>query len=137
MQLDTTSLHRLTVLNLTTTNLHSTHGNWWDLPPVLDVTVKSGVAAFAPTWDLVMGYKEGRLTSCQYREQYYALMRKSYAKDPDTWLALLNSERVALGCYCNPGDFCHRLLLVDILTKLGESLGITINYLGEYPHDEQ
>jgi len=33
---------------------------------IVDITVKSGVKAFAPTWDMVMGYKRGTLSIEEY-----------------------------------------------------------------------
>jgi hypothetical protein len=39
----------------------------------VDVTVKSAegfARSFAPSWSMVMGYKNGTLTEAQYTEQY-------------------------------------------------------------------
>ena len=41
----------------------------------LDITVKSGDRTFAPTWDMVMDYKSGKITQEEYTEMYYDLMR--------------------------------------------------------------
>ena len=46
----------------------------------LDITVKSGDKAFAPTWKMVMGSKQGKITDEEYTHQYTELMRKSYTQ---------------------------------------------------------
>jgi uncharacterized protein YeaO (DUF488 family) len=91
----------------------------------LDITVKTGWNVFAPTWDMVMNYKDGKISQEEYTKQYYDKMRISYANRRDDWNWLLRQEEVVLVCFCKAGDFCHRLLLADILVKLGAE------YLGE------
>jgi uncharacterized protein YeaO (DUF488 family) len=91
----------------------------------LDITVKSGDKLFAPTWNLVMGYKNGTITEEHYTEGYLALMRLSYKRNREQWQALLARDSVTLCCYCKRGDFCHRVILAKILEKLGAQ------YMGE------
>ena len=91
----------------------------------LDVTVKTGFNLLAPTWDMVMGYKSGEITKDKYTELYYNKMRLSYTNNRSFWDQLLKRNEVVLVCFCKVGDFCHRLLLADILVKLGAE------YLGE------
>ena len=85
----------------------------------LDITVKSGDKVFAPTWKMVMDYKNGKIDEEEYTLQYYELMRESYRKNRYRWNELLNQESVTLCCFCTQGTFCHRYLLADILVKLG------------------
>ncbi|MCL6559472.1 MAG: hypothetical protein K6U74_11870 [Firmicutes bacterium] len=85
----------------------------------LDITVKSGDKTFAPTWDMVMAYKSGKITQEEYTEMYYALMRRSYQNNRRRWEEVLAMDKVVLVCFCRAGDFCHRLLLAGILEKLG------------------
>ena len=85
----------------------------------LDITVKSGDKAFAPTWKMVMGYKEGTLSLEDYTEEYYRLMRESYRRNRQRWDEIIGMDEVILACYCRAGDFCHRYLLKDMLVKLG------------------
>ncbi|MCL6477087.1 MAG: hypothetical protein K6T65_01600 [Peptococcaceae bacterium] len=85
----------------------------------LDITVKSGDKTFAPTWDIVMAYKAGKITQEEYTAMYYALMRQSYRKNRQRWEEVLSMDRVVLVCFCRAGDFCHRLLLAQVLQKLG------------------
>jgi len=90
-----------------------------------DITVKTGVKTFAPTWEIVMGYKSNSITKEQYTEKYIIKMRQSYKNNRDLWEWLLKQKEVVLVCFCKSGDFCHRVLLANILVKLGAK------YLGE------
>ncbi len=94
-------------------------------PNRFDVTVKTGDRTFSPTWDMVNQYRAGILNKEEYTKQYYNLMRQSYRANKDKWLELLAQESVVLVCFCKPGMFCHRVLLAEILGKLGAK------YLGE------
>lgn len=85
----------------------------------LDITVKSGDKTFAPTWDIVMAYKDGRLTQEEYTEMYHAWMRGSYRNNRQRWKEVLAMDKVVLVCFCAKDSFCHRLLLARILQKLG------------------
>ena len=38
-------------------------------PDRLDITVKTGIKAFAPTWEMVMKSKQGKLSEEEYTEQ--------------------------------------------------------------------
>lgn len=91
----------------------------------LDITVKTGPNWLAPTWDMVMGYKSGEITQDKYTELYYNKMRLSYTHLREYWNWLLKRNEIVLVCFCKAGDFCHRILLADILVKLGAE------YLGE------
>jgi uncharacterized protein YeaO (DUF488 family) len=97
----------------------------------LDISVKSGDKVFAPTWDMVMGYKNGKLTVKQYTDMYYDLMRKSWRENRERWMQILNADTVVLCCYCAAGEFCHRHLLADMFVKSGKTLGIPVTYGGE------
>ncbi len=85
----------------------------------LDITVKTGNKAFAPTWDMVHGFKGGLLNESDYIKEYYNLMRDSYRKNRHEWDSVLAMDEVVLVCFCGRNSFCHRYLLADILTKLG------------------
>lgn len=95
----------------------------------LDITVKTGLQMFAPTWEMVQDYKEKRIDKDQYTELYYAKMRNSFKTHRETWEWLLDQKEVVLVCFCKNGDFCHRYLLSDILAKLGAT------YMGEKTFD--
>jgi len=102
-------------------------------PDALDVT-RAGVARarkagdpcppgefLAPSWDLLMGFKEGRLTTEeQYTELYLAEMRSSYVEQRGRWAWLLGLPRIVLCCYEPWPEFCHRhILRTRILPALG------------------
>lgn len=105
---------------------------------ILDTTVKSGTgigAIFAPTWDMVMDSKKGRITWEQYTERYTDLMRRRYVMGKDAFMQVLELDDVVLTCYCadtSQGEqHCHRYLLVTILAKIAYARGIEFHYMGE------
>ena len=88
----------------------------------VDVTVKSAqgwARAFAPSWSMVMGHKDGKLSDEQYTTLYLAILRKAPLA---AWYWLerqaVNGELTVL-CYCRDFDasgqrvFCHTHLLID------------------------
>jgi len=91
----------------------------------IDITVKSGDKAFAPTWKMVMGSKQDRITDEEYTNQYTELMRQSYKVNRERWNEVLNLDEVILACYCKADSFCHRYLLKDMLVKC------SAEYIGE------
>ncbi len=97
----------------------------------IDTTVKSSDLLFAPSWDIVMGVKNQTITTQQYTDVYYQMMRKSYVERRSEWEAILNLDQVTLVCFCayfknGQRVFCHRHLLADMLVKCGA------NYAGEH-----
>lgn len=99
--------------------------------PLIDITVKSGNHAFAPTWDNLKAYKEGRLTEDEYRKRYIEKMRESYRSQREEWDKLLDMPVLALACYCKAGKFCHRHILKEALMKLHARNGEEVSYEGE------
>jgi hypothetical protein len=101
---------------------------------VLDTTVKSGAGLgkiLAPTWDIVMGVKDGHITPEQYTGRYLELLRQRFRRNKQEFLEILQHDQVTLLCYCRPGDFCHRHLAVDVLEKISARHGITCECGGE------
>lgn len=96
--------------------------------PWLDTTVKSGAVQTAPTWAMVRGIKQGTLSEAAYTRLYYARLDYWWDRDPLFFEELLTYPSLALGCYCRPGTFCHRHLLVSYLTQTGQA-----HYGGERP----
>lgn len=99
--------------------------------PYLDITIKSGQVAFAPTWEMVAGSKSGQMTEAQYEQEYRRLMASSQEHYHEQWEKLLHTEEIAICCYCRKGTFCHRYLLKDILETECKKRGIPFEYLGE------
>jgi uncharacterized protein YeaO (DUF488 family) len=85
----------------------------------LDVTVKSGDKTFVPTWKMVMGHKQRRITNEEYLDEYYEMMRDSYQNNRQRWDEILSMEEIILACYCRTDSFCHRYLLKDMLVECG------------------
>ena len=88
----------------------------------LDITVRSGNKAFAPTWDIVMAHKAGRITDKQYILQYYQMMRHSYRASRKDWDTVLAMDEVILACYCHASKFCHRHVLAQMFVRCGATL---------------
>lgn len=112
-------------------NVHTYQiAQWRRLPKdglvAIDTTVKSGAIQLAPTWEMVLGIKKGVLSQNDYSKQYRALLDYWWFQDPAFFDELLALPDVAFGCYCKPGVFCHRHLLVNFLAEV-----TVINYLGE------
>lgn len=95
-------------------------------PDRFDITIKSSKnIAFAPTWSMVMDLKTGKISEVEYEQMYLTLMRQSYKNYRHAWEDLLRRKTATLVCFCQPGAFCHRVLLAKILSILGA------RYLGE------
>lgn len=99
---------------------------------MVDTTVKSGDPLFAPTWDMVLGHKNGTVSDEEYTKRYRQRMIESWKQHRPDWEAFLRREDpIAIACYCKPGVFCHRLLLKDIFEELCGKLSIPFRYYGE------
>lgn len=98
---------------------------------LIDTTVKSGIQALAPKWEMVLSHKAGRMSDEEYSKEYREMMLRSYMINQTVWRELLNKERIALACYCSPDRFCHRHLLVKYLEGICNSHNIPFRYLGE------
>lgn len=102
--------------------------------PVLDTTIKSGDQVFAPSWGIVMKYKDD-LNEATYTKVYNEMMVASRLKHLDHWLKVLKMDSVAIACYCYRGKFCHRVLLVSMFEELAKEHEIPFEYKGEiYKH---
>lgn len=95
-----------------------------------DVTVKSGDKVFAPTWEILMEYKNGGSENL-YTSKFIPLMRQSYQQNKLAWLELCKMDEVCLACYCKAGDFCHRHIIVDMLERVCKANGIEFERKGE------
>ena len=103
-------------------------------PDRLDVTVKSAGElgrAFAPAWDIVRGYQEGRISEEEYARRYRRMMLGSFKTNRAAWERVAAMDRVVLCCYCRPGAFCHRRLLAEYLVRAAQALGKEAAYRGE------
>lgn len=113
-------------MDLYTYQLEKTNCVWAMGIPYIDSTVKSGHPLLAPTWDIVMGVKSGKLSPDQYNEVYWAIMRERYHHCPEFFDWIISHKSFAFGCYCQPGKFCHRHELVKFFSEITE-----VKYCGE------
>ncbi len=91
---------------------------------IIDISVKhSPNHVLAPTWDLVMGFKKGRVTWVDYESRYLALLRDRY-KDRkaefDELVQMSIEQDIVLICFCTDEATCHRRLAKVVLDKLIE-----------------
>lgn len=104
---------------------------------LIDTTYRSGVLHrdirwLAPSGELLGNYKAGLTGPCDYQQIYLNLMRARWALDPQWFIDFCRREQVlALACYCGAGQFCHRLILVDILRNICIKYQIPFTYHGE------
>ncbi len=104
--------------------------------PYVDITVKSGQGLgklLVPTWDMVMGIKRGTLSQVDYTGLYLNLLRTRYRNDKASFIQLLTPDtgELCIGCFCRPHSFCHRYIAVEVLQKIGQAHGISVEYGGE------
>lgn len=97
----------------------------------LNITVKSGIQAFAPSWKALMAYKNKELTPDEYTVIYTEKMRQSKIDNPRYWYHLNHYPKVALMCYCADGDYCHRHLFAEEMKENLETRGYTVILHGE------
>lgn len=71
--------------------------------------------ALAPTWDIVLGVKDGTITQGQYTQVYKTILAKL---DPQTVANELGEGAVML-CYESPKDFCHRHIVAEWMRGAG------------------
>lgn len=86
----------------------------------LDITVKGKDklgSIFAPSWEIVNGYKNGTLSEKEYELKYYEILDNSYKQNRDKWEEFFNLKYVTLVCFCKKQTFCHRYLLILYLIK--------------------
>lgn len=94
-------------------------------PHRLDITVKGKDPIgqlFAPTWDMVMAHKNSAKTEADnkaYIEKYHQIIINVIKNHPKEWKELLSRPNLVIVCFCPPGHFCHRHLLVHYLKHYG------------------
>ena len=94
----------------------------------IDITAKSasGIGKyFKPTWDMVMGYKNGKYGKKEYTSKYLDILEANYYQILQL-LQYIKDKDVVFVCYCRTGDFCHRVLLAEYLRDT-----FKVNYEGE------
>ena len=103
--------------------------------PVVDITAKSGIKAFAPEWENLMAYKRGEMDMTEYSQRYLHKLIVNFERDRQKWENITRERTFAVACYCRPGDFCHRHLFTCLLGTYLHSQGKQVLLMGElYPH---
>lgn len=101
---------------------------------VVGTTYKGDYPHFAPQGPMVWALKDGRISEDEYTHLYRQLMNQSVQQNSVAWdefLLHFHDRQVAVGCYCGPGEFCHRHLLVPMLGKYAQWRGVPLTYYGE------
>jgi hypothetical protein len=92
-----------------------------------DITVKGQDPmgrAFAPTWDIVNGVKNGTITEQEYVDRYLSILHNV---PHESWNWLFAQETRTFVCFCAKDAFCHRNILLNcILAQYGDR----IKYMG-------
>ena len=98
-----------------------------------DITAKSGIRSFAPTWGMVHKWKSHEITMIEYCKLYIELMRSTWMSSPKIWEELLSQESIALACYCHKDSFCHRHVLAHLIQQvlLSRNIKVTIRHEGK------
>ena len=91
----------------------------------------NGVSVFVPTFELEEAHNVGAKRRDEYKSLYTEQMRQSFRKCRHAWDEVLRAERVVLLCGCVTTDFCHRVVLAEILHKLGVKYCGGGTYCGE------
>jgi uncharacterized protein YeaO (DUF488 family) len=98
---------------------------------LLDITVKSGVAEFAPSWECLRAYKQGTMPEDQYTAEYLERMSNSKERNPKHWARLSAYPRIALACYCPADAYCHRHLFKALMALHINVQGHPVVQMGE------
>lgn len=98
---------------------------------ILNITAKSGLQCFAPDKENLWAYKAGEMTEDEYTKRYLEKMRRCYVQYRNEWNRLEGFEKMAITCYCPAGEYCHRHLFKDCLTKYFDAKNIGYEDHGE------
>ena len=91
-------------------------------PDRLDITAKSKDPVgklFAPTWDMIKDLKAGKITEKQYRAMYHVILMSRWEHYGLELTEISNKAKyqdLTLVCFCPSDAFCHRYLLMELLT---------------------
>jgi uncharacterized protein YeaO (DUF488 family) len=101
----------------------------------VDVTVKSAkgnAKSLAPTWNMVLEYKKGKMTKEQYTSLYKTIMKTSQNNNRQQWInTIKNHQKIVFLCYCKTEEFCHRHLLAQEFINFAQQINIKANLIPE------
>jgi uncharacterized protein YeaO (DUF488 family) len=100
---------------------------------LLDVTAKSGIAAFAPLYEDVMSFKRGKMNWDEYKAIYEHRMVQSKRENKEEWEKLKAlGDKVAIACYCGADEVhCHRHIFRHIYSDYLKDAQFEVTYHGE------
>lgn len=78
---------------------------------------------FAPTWDMVNRFKNGKLNEQDYEKIYIEKLNNEFKKNRNIFYDFPDMQ--TFKCFCKSGTFCHRYILAKYLENIGHV------YLGE------
>ncbi len=91
----------------------------------IDITAKTNSwpgSVFAPTWEMVNGFRAQKITEWEYTLQYMGLMTSRWYHYPgevrSAIRAMTDGDSLTLVCFCPPQTFCHRILAARMLEGL-------------------
>jgi uncharacterized protein YeaO (DUF488 family) len=90
---------------------------------VIDITVKNNKNhVLAPTWDMVMELKNGKISWEEYKAKYIGLLEKRFRTRKKEFESLIQMEQAKeiywFVCFCKDENFCHRKLAKEFIEKL-------------------
>jgi hypothetical protein len=93
-----------------------------------DITAGSGggKTPFQPAWDFLKAYQEGHINDEEYTLYFMDLMRERFKEDRGAFNDYFDGGLRLIACYCKAGDFCHRLLVAELIAA-----GFHYEYGGE------
>ncbi len=107
----------------------SYYGNWRNFPSNLKLVSvsfhhpdnyvglhKTELQKLFPPFQLVMDYKNEKITEEEYTEKYLSHLNN---RNPNWGKAIEKLQGCVLLCYCKKGKFCHRHIIADILRSHG------------------
>lgn len=102
---------------------------------LVDVTVKTGLKQFAPTWDALKQFKDSKRTVddiAVYDVLYMEKMNELWRVAPEEFDKLTKVDTLVLGCYCNQEnhDYCHVDSLIYCIEKICKDKKIPYQYMG-------
>lgn len=103
----------------------------------LDITVMSGVKAFAPEWWALRMYKAGDMPEEEYTALYKERMLQTQSRAPGQWGKLTDHPSVAFACYCKAGDYCHRHIFKHLAEDFIKARGMQVTQRGEFTKEKK
>ena len=99
--------------------------------PLIDITAKTGLQAFAPDMRAVMAFKRNEMNKNTYNDLYLQKMAESQIKSARYWESLIKRHEFAVACYCPAFAFCHRYIFLTLIEKYLLDRGNTVILEGE------